>query len=63
MNVAEYACSLGANGIHVDTHKELFTALDEAAFCSNQTTVIDVPIDPDVITPTSRLSEMLDAYR
>jgi acetolactate synthase-1/2/3 large subunit len=57
VDLAAYARSLGARGLSVRHESELDDAMHQAA-TSGGVTVVDVTIDPDLITPTGRLSEM-----
>jgi acetolactate synthase-1/2/3 large subunit len=52
-----YARSLGASGVSVRDDDELDEAMRDAAG-RNGVHVVDVMIDPDLITPTGRLSQM-----
>jgi acetolactate synthase-1/2/3 large subunit len=58
VDIAGYARSLGALGISVTKPDELDDALCDAAK-ADVVTVIDVVTDPELITPGSRLSELL----
>lgn len=55
---AAYARSMGAQGISVSQPSELGDAFAAAA-SSESVTVLDVSIDPDLISPTARLSDVL----
>jgi len=57
VDIAKLAESLGATGIAVRDEAELRAALDRAA-ASDGVTVLDIETDPDLITPTARLSEI-----
>lgn len=59
-DAAGFARSLGANGITVRNEADLDGAMREAASTSG-VHVVDVTVDPDLITPTGRLSEMFAA--
>lgn len=60
VDLAAYARSLGAHGISVRDETDLDDAMQHAATAGG-VTVVDVTLDPDLITPTGRLSEMLAA--
>lgn len=60
VDLAAYARSLGADGITVDRPDQLDDAMRLAAR-SGGVTVVDVVTDSDLITPTSRLSDLLRA--
>jgi acetolactate synthase-1/2/3 large subunit len=60
VDLAAYARSLGAHGISVRDETDLDDAMRQAATAGG-VTVVDVELDPDLITPTGRLSEMLAA--
>lgn len=60
VDLAAYGRSLGAQGLTVRDESELDDAMHQAA-TSGGVTVVDVTIDPDLITPTGRLSEMRPA--
>ena len=63
VDLAGYARSLGAEGYTVRDPEELAPAL-QAASSSDAVALVDVVTDPDVISPTSRLSELAaDAIR
>ncbi|MDA8073466.1 MAG: thiamine pyrophosphate-binding protein [Actinomycetota bacterium] len=55
VDLAAYARSLGASGFSVRSRSSLGDALAEAVATPGPA-VVDVVVDPDVITPTSRLS-------
>ena len=57
VDLAGYARSLGAEGHTVREPEELVPAL-EAAIASDTVSLLDVVTDPEVITPTARLSEL-----
>ena len=57
VDLAGYARSLGAEGHTVRDPDDLLPAL-EAAEASDAVSLVDVVTDPDVISPTTRLSEM-----
>jgi acetolactate synthase I/II/III large subunit len=57
VDLAGYARSLGAEGHTVRDPEELAPAL-EAASSSNAVSLVDVVVAPDLISPTSRLSEL-----
>ena len=57
VDLAGYARSLGAEGHTVREPEELAPAL-EAALASGAVSLVDVVTDPDVISPTARLSEL-----
>jgi acetolactate synthase-1/2/3 large subunit len=58
VDLAAYARSLGAQGMTVDDPSQLDDVMHAAAR-SDAVTVVDVVTDPDLITPSSRLSDML----
>jgi len=58
VDLAGYARSLGAEGHTVQDPDELTPAL-EAALASNTVTLLDVVTDPDIITPSTTLSEIV----
>lgn len=60
VDIAAFGRSLGARGVTVRTLDELSDTLDKA-FTSEVSFVVDVITDPDLLTPTGRLSELLDA--
>lgn len=60
LDLAAYARGLGAAGVTVDGADELPGALADAV-AADTTTLVDVRTDPDVISPTARLSELLEA--
>ena len=57
VDLAAYARSLGAEGHTVREGEDLVPAL-ETALASAEVSLVDVVTDPDVITPSARLSEM-----
>ena len=57
VDLAGYARSLGAEGHTVRDPDELLPAL-QAASTSDAVSLVDVVTDPDVISPTARLSEL-----
>jgi acetolactate synthase-1/2/3 large subunit len=57
VDLAGYARSLGAEGHTVRDPDELAPAL-QAAVASDAVSLVDVVTDPDVISPTARLSEL-----
>jgi len=57
VDLAGYARSLGAEGHTVRDSDELVPAL-EAAVASDAVTLLDVVTDPDIITPSTMLSEI-----
>jgi acetolactate synthase-1/2/3 large subunit len=57
VDLAGYARSLGAEGYTVRDPDELAPAL-EAALASNAVALLDVVTDPDIISPSARLSEL-----
>ncbi len=59
VDLASYARSLGAEGYTVRDSEDLVPALDEA-LASDSVALVDVVTDPDIISPTSRLSELAD---
>jgi len=59
VDLASYARSLGAEGYTVRDPEDLVPALDEAR-ASDSVALVDVVTDPDIISPTSRLSELAD---
>jgi acetolactate synthase-1/2/3 large subunit len=60
VDLAGYARSLGAAGYTVRDSDELVPALQEA-LGSESVALVDVLTDPDIISPTSRLSELAGA--
>ena len=60
VDLAGYARSLGAAGYTVRDPDELVPALQEA-LGSESVALVDVLTDPDIISPTSRLSELAGA--
>lgn len=61
VDVAAYARSLGAHGISVGQEADLDEAMRQAASAPG-VNVVDVTIDPDLITPTGKLSRMLSSH-
>lgn len=59
VDLAGYARSLGAEGITVDAPGDVDEALRQAAV-ADAVTVVDVATDADLITSSSRLSDLLD---
>ena len=59
VDLATYARSLGAEGYTVRETEDLVPALDEA-LSSDSVALVDVVTDPDIISPTARLSELAD---
>jgi len=59
VDLATYARSLGAEGYTVRETEDLVPALDEA-LSSSSVALVDVVTDPDIISPTARLSELAD---
>ena len=57
VDLAGYARSLGAEGYTVRDPGELVPAL-QTAVASDAVSLLDVVTDPDVISPTARLSEL-----
>src|SRR5215213_590904 len=57
VDLAGYARSLGAEGYTVRDPDELMPAL-QAASTSDAVSLLDVVTDPDIISPTARLSEL-----
>jgi acetolactate synthase-1/2/3 large subunit len=62
VDLASFARSLGAEGYTVRDAADLVPALDEA-LASDSVALVDVVTDPDIISPTSRLSELADHTR
>ena len=62
VDLAGYARSLGAEGYTVRDPDELAPAL-EAAVASGAVTLLDVVTDPDVISPSTMLSEIIGESR
>jgi acetolactate synthase-1/2/3 large subunit len=60
VDLAGYAQSLGGTGYMVRDSDELVPALEEA-LASDSVALVDVLTDPDLISPTSRLSELAGA--
>nr|MBA3617612.1 thiamine pyrophosphate-binding protein [Rubrobacteraceae bacterium] len=58
VDLAGYARSLGAEGQTVRDPDELAPAL-EAAAASDTVTLLDVVTDPDIISPSTTLSEII----
>jgi acetolactate synthase I/II/III large subunit len=59
VDLASYARSLGAEGYTVRDSGDLVPALDEA-LASDSVALVDVVTDPDIISPSDRLSELAD---
>jgi acetolactate synthase-1/2/3 large subunit len=59
VDLASYARSLGANGYTVREAEDLVPALDEA-LASQTVALVDVVTDPDLISPSARLSELTE---
>jgi acetolactate synthase-1/2/3 large subunit len=57
VDLAGYARSLGAEGHTVHDPDELVPAL-EAALSTDTVTLLDVVTDPDIISPSTTLSEI-----
>ena len=57
VDLASYARSLGAEGYTVRDQGELVPAL-EGALASDAVALVDVVTDPDIISPSARLSEL-----
>ena len=57
VDLAGYARSLGASGYTVREPDEMVPAL-EAALASGQTALVDVVVDPDLISPSAQLSDL-----
>jgi acetolactate synthase-1/2/3 large subunit len=57
VDLALYARSLGATGYTIRDPDELVPALDEA-LASETVALVDVVTDPDLISPSARLSEL-----
>lgn len=62
VDIARHAESLGALGLSVTERVELDDAL-EAAVRSDRPVVVDVAVDPEAITPSARLSDLLASGR
>ena len=60
VDLASYARSLGAQGYTVRDPGELVPAL-EGALASEAVALVDVVTDPDLISPSARLSELAAA--
>jgi acetolactate synthase-1/2/3 large subunit len=60
VDLASYARSLGAEGYTVRDPGELVPAL-EGALASDAVALVDVVTDPDIISPSARLSELAGA--
>ncbi|MGW5875862.1 thiamine pyrophosphate-dependent enzyme [Nocardiopsis terrae] len=58
LDLAGYARALGARGATVHTREELVKALAEAV-ASDLPTLVDVRTDPEVISPTATMSDLL----
>ncbi|MBW3601205.1 MAG: thiamine pyrophosphate-binding protein [Actinobacteria bacterium] len=61
LELAAYARGLGARGLTVEDESGLADALVEA-LGADTSVLIDVRTDPDIISPTARLSQLLDAH-
>jgi acetolactate synthase-1/2/3 large subunit len=57
VDLASFARSLGAEGFSVKSPDEIIPALEEAV-SSESVSLVDIATDPDLITPTARLSGM-----
>jgi acetolactate synthase-1/2/3 large subunit len=57
VDLASYARSLGADGYTVRAPDDLAPALEEA-LASDTVALVDVVTDPDLISPSARLSEL-----
>nr|MDQ5812955.1 thiamine pyrophosphate-dependent enzyme [Actinomycetota bacterium] len=57
VDLAGYARSLGASGYTARDHDELVPTL-ERALASEDVSLVDVVTDPDIISPSARLSEL-----
>jgi acetolactate synthase-1/2/3 large subunit len=57
VDIAKLAESLGAVGVTIEDESRLRTEL-EAAIVADRVTVLDILVDPDLITPSARLSEL-----
>lgn len=62
LDLATWARGLGARGVLVGSADELREAAS-AALAGGEPSLIDVPIDPDAISPQARLSTLLEAVR
>ncbi len=62
VDLAQHAESLGALGLSVTDPNELDDALD-AAVRADRPAVLDVVVDPEAITPSARLDDLLAAGR
>lgn len=62
VDIVGYARSLGAHGIGVTTEQDLSAVLSEAME-AEEVVVLDIATDPDLITPSSRLSELIASNR
>jgi acetolactate synthase I/II/III large subunit len=60
VDLASYARSLGADGYTVRDSDDLVSALDEA-LASQTVALVDVVTDPDLISPSARLSELAES--
>ncbi|MDS1269381.1 thiamine pyrophosphate-binding protein [Lipingzhangella sp. LS1_29] len=60
LDLAEWARGLGAHATCATTLGELDKAIESARAQTDTPTLIDVRVDPDVISPTANLSELLD---
>jgi acetolactate synthase-1/2/3 large subunit len=58
VDLASYARSLGATGYAVHDPDDLVPALEEA-LASETVALLDVVTDPDIISPSARLSELV----
>lgn len=59
VDLAAFARSLGAEGLSVGKPDELVPALEEAV-SSESVSLVDIATDPDLITPTARLSGLFE---
>ena len=57
VNLATYTLSFGASGYSVRDPEDLAPALEEA-LASGSVALVDVVTDPDIISPSARLSEL-----
>jgi len=62
VDLASYARSLGADGYTARASDDLAPALEEA-LASERVALVDVVTDPDLISPTARLSELAGGKR
>jgi acetolactate synthase-1/2/3 large subunit len=60
VDLASFARSLGADGYTVHEPDDLMPALDEA-LASRSAALVDVVTDPDLISPSARLSELAES--